>query len=115
MVDMFVFVHLLCFKLFFKQWFEEFCFECAMMLNYAKVNVLTGKKGWHKRINQHTTQVKRTAEFSDGICLDDGSGLDKMEEVMKKSTMKSIKTSHAAPSPCLAAAGACSFVTWSLL
>ena len=53
--------------------------------------------------------MKRTAEFSDGVCLDDGSGLDKMEEVMKKSTMKSIKTSHAAPSPFLA--GSCSFVT----
>jgi hypothetical protein len=53
--------------------------------------------------------VKRTAEFSDGVRLDDGSGLDKMEEVMKKSTMKSIKTSHAAPSPFLA--GSCSFVT----
>jgi hypothetical protein len=57
--------------------------------------------------------VKRTAEFSDGVCLDDGSGLDKMEEVMKKSTMKSIKTSHAAPSPFLA--GSCSFVTLFLL
>jgi len=60
------------------------------------VNVLTGKKGWHKRVNVTTTQVKRTAEFSDGVVIDDGSGLEKMEAAIKKATLKTIKPTQVA-------------------
>ena len=31
----------------------------------SEVNVMTGRKGWHRRINKSSTQVKRSAEFSD--------------------------------------------------
>jgi hypothetical protein len=61
---------------------------------------MTGKRGWHKRINNNKTQVKRTAEFSDGISIDkDGVGLDKMESAIKKATLKSIKPTIVAPNP----------------
>ena len=66
----------------------------------TKVNVMTGKRGWHKRINNNKTQVKRTAEFSDGTSIDkDGAGLDKMESAIKKATLKSIKSTITAPNP----------------
>ena len=64
-----------------------------------KVNVLTGRKGWHKRVNRSTQQVKRSAEFSDGVAIDNGAGLDKMESAVKKSVIKTIKTTKDAMPP----------------
>ena len=66
----------------------------------TKVNVLTGKKGWHKRVNKSTTQMKRSAELTDGPSIDpSGNALDKMESATKKAVFKSIKIAHAAPHP----------------
>lgn len=73
--------------------------------------MLTGKKGWHRRINKSTSQVKRSAEFSDGVLLDDGTSLDKMENAVKKATIKTIKTSKTAFSPtAFAFAGSVSWI-----
>ncbi len=59
--------------------------------------MLTGKKGWYKRVQKNTTAVTRGAEFSDGIAI--GDGIDKMESTLKKATIKNIKTSAVAAPP----------------
>ena len=34
------------------------------------MNVLTGKKGWHKRVNRSTKAVERAVELTDEVTLD---------------------------------------------
>ena len=83
----------------------------------SEVNVMTGRKGWHRRINKTSTQVKRSAEFSDGVAIDDGAGMDKLEQAIKKATLKSTKIAKVATFHHTGSAGSTSDcrVFWSFI
>ena len=54
-----------------------------------QVNVLTGRAGWHKRINKTSTSMARTAELTDKHSIDPtGVAVDKMQAAAKKLLFK---------------------------
>lgn len=68
----------------------EICYENINGQRVAGVNVLTGKKGWHKRIDRNSNAVSRITDLSDKACdLDPtGAALDRITKAAQKQIMQ---------------------------
>ena len=69
-------------------------FSSRSVYRVSEVNVLTGRSGWYKRINDNKNDVSRKAVLTDDQALDkDGTGYSRVFGAAKKEVLAKNETS----------------------